>query len=135
MNKSTILLLLALIASSLCLKIEHEQRYGPSNPGGTSSNYTKPYSQPNNYNNQYTQPKPNNYYNQQPQTGYNQPTPLINGQPYVYRGPFVLACWSRYDNQKPLYQDRCYDSNSCYNLLIKYNQCANAGNIVKKYQQ
>lgn len=147
MNKSTILLLLALIACSLCLKVEHEQRYGPSTPGGTSTNYTQPYSQPNNYYNSYSQPKPSyNNYNQysQPQPGYNtysntnsynQPTPLINGQPYVYRGPFVLACWSRYNNQQPLYRNSCYDSNGCYNLLVSYQKCSNDGNIVKKYQQ
>ncbi len=101
--KALALLLIALIGCSLALKAEHNQRYAPSTPGGTSTN-----------------------------NGGNSAkvTPMINGVPYVFNGPFTLACWLTSNNQSPYRYDTCRDSQACYNLLIDYQQCKGT---VKKY--
>lgn len=101
--KALVLLLIALIGCSLALKAEHNQRYAPSTPGGIPTN-----------------------------NGGNSAkvTPMINGVPYVYNGPFTLACWLTSNNQSPYRYDTCRDSQTCYNLLIDYQQCKGT---VKKY--
>lgn len=107
MNKSILLVILALISCAYAL---HMQKYAPSQPGGNylPANGTST----NNYNN----------------GGYS--GPLINGQPYVYTGPFTLACWLPTNTQRPFRYDTCYNAQGCYQMLIDYKQCQGT---VKKY--
>jgi len=102
MNKSLLLLLLALVCCSFALKSQHNQNFGPSKPGGTvQTNSTS-----------------------------TNVTPLINGQPYYFNGPFTLACWLPTNTQVPYRFDTCYTSQTCYQMLIDYKNCAGT---VKKY--
>lgn len=70
----------------------HMQRYAPSTPGGTNTNTNT-------------------------NTGV-----MINGQPYVYTGPFTLVCY--YANSTQAYRwDTCYNAQACLNMLNDYRQC------------
>jgi hypothetical protein len=101
--KALALLFIALISCSVALKTEHNQRYAPSTPGGAYTN-----------------------------TGGSSSgvTPMINGVPYVYNGAFSLACWLPSNNQSPYRYDTCRDKDSCYKLILDYQQCRGT---VKKY--
>jgi hypothetical protein len=101
--KALTLLFIALIGCSVALKTEHNQRYAPSTPGGSQTN---------------TGGSTSNV------------TPLINGVPYVYKGPFTLACWLPSNTNTPYRYDTCYNSQACYKLLIDYQQCRGT---VKRY--
>ena len=101
MNKSVILLLVALFG---CVYSLHMQTYAPSRPGGT-----------------YT-----------PTNGTVTPNvvPMINGQPYVYNGPFTLACWLPTNTVSPFKWDTCYNQQACYAMLLDYKNCQGS---VRKY--
>lgn len=109
MNKSLLLLVLALVCCSFALKSQHNQKFGPSNPGGTvQTNSTSTNST----------------------TNSTIVTPLINGQPYYFNGPFTLACWLPINTQVPFRYDTCKTSQECYQLLLFYKNCEGT---VKKY--
>ena len=95
--KALALLFIALIGCSVALKTEHNQKNAPSTPGGSSTN-----------------------------TGGRSSgvTPMINGVPYVYNGPFTLACWLPSNTKGPYRFDTCYDSQACYSLLLNYRACS-----------
>lgn len=101
MSKAVILLLVAILGFTYGL---HMQMYSPSKPGGTF--------QPVNGTTSGTK------------------TPRINGQTYVYTGPFTLACWLPSNNQAPYRWDTCYNQVACYNMLLDYQNCIGT---VKKY--
>lgn len=109
MSKLVVVFLVVLLSCAFALKAEHEQKYAPSNPGGTYLNVNG------------TQPTtPTNIGGSQP---------LINGQPYYYNGPFTLACWLS-DTQNPYRYNTCFSPQGCYNLLTDYKNCKGT---VKKY--
>jgi hypothetical protein len=99
MNKSLLLLVIALVCCSFALKTQHDQKFAPSTPGGTTQTNSTV-------------------------------TPLINGQPYYFSGPFTLACWLPSNTQVPYRFDTCYTSQTCYQLLVDYKNCYGT---VKKY--
>lgn len=103
MSKSVLLLLIALLGCAYTL---HMQTFAPSKPGGT---YTPT--------------------NGTSSTSTNV-TPMINGKPYVYNGPFTLACWLPNNTQTPYRWDTCYNADACYRMLLDYRNCQGS---VRKY--
>lgn len=148
MSKSFIVL--AIVALT-CVSALHLQSFAPSKPGGTyyGANGTQSTPTPN-YNtqpNNYYNPQPNNYYNNyntQPNPNMNNPyynnngyqnstqsttNILVNGQPYVYTGPFRLVCYQQ--NSSIIYrQDTCNNASVCATLLNDYRNCIGT---VKKF--
>lgn len=109
MSKAIVLLLVAILGCTYAL---HMQIYAPSKPGGTTYN-----------------PTPIN--GTSPGTSTQGTTnAYINGQPYVYNGPFTLACWLPSNTQSPYKWDTCWDATNCYRMLMDYKNCLGT---VKKY--
>ena len=102
MNKSVILLLIALLG---CVYTLHMQTFAPSRPGGSYIPATNG-------------------------TSTGTVTPMINGQPYVYNGPFTLACWLPNNTNAPFRWNTCYNADACYRLLLDYKNCQGS---VRKY--
>lgn len=92
MNKSIVLLLIAILGCTYAL---HMQKYAPSRPGGTTyqgtTNGTSPSTRPSSG------------------SSSGNATPMINGQPYVYTGPFTLSCWLPNNTKYPFRSDTCWD--------------------------
>jgi hypothetical protein len=113
MFKLTTLLFVFLIFS-IGNGLLHDQKFAPSQPGGTFYGTNGTQSTTNN-----TSVNPTVY----------PTTILINGRPYTYTGPFTLVCYVQ--NSLTVFRyDSCYNLNDCASLLQQYSQCLGT---VKKF--